>query len=164
MAEQRGVGTSCGEGEADSGGGFDDAGAELEKAQADSGELGGGQGVRRRDGVAHGKDQPVGGGVQYEPHLVGARAAAAGAVGSELGLVQLDQVLRLTAGAIDTLIDMLSRSGLDAGDDEADVEALGGGLDAGAGAALFVPGLGAVSGLGEAAQGGSWSSARRVRM
>jgi hypothetical protein len=58
LAEERGIGTSCGEGEADAAGGFDDPGAELEKAQADGGELGRGEGVRRRDRIAHGEDQP----------------------------------------------------------------------------------------------------------
>ena len=47
---------------------------------------------------------------------------------------------------------MLGRSGLDAGDDEADVEALCGGLDPGAGTAIGVPGFRLVSCLGEAAQ------------
>ena len=61
------------------------------------------------DGVAHGEHQPIGGGVQDEPHLVGERAAAAGAVGGELGLVQLDQVLGLAAGAVERLVDMLGR-------------------------------------------------------
>jgi hypothetical protein len=45
--------------------------------------------------VAHRQDQPVGGGVQDQAHLVGPRAAAAGAVGSQLRLAQLDQVLGL---------------------------------------------------------------------
>jgi hypothetical protein len=42
------------------------------------------------DGVAHGEDQPIGGGVKDEPHLVGSCGPAAGSVGGELGLVQLD--------------------------------------------------------------------------
>ena len=154
LAEECGIGTSCGEGELDAGGGFSDAGAELEEAHADGGELGGGQDVRRGDGVAQGEDQPVGSGVQDQPHLVGERAAAAGAVGSELRLVQFDQVFGLAAGAVDGFVDLLGRSGLEAGNDEADVEALGGGLDAGTGAALGVPRFGAVAGFGEAAQAG----------
>src|ERR1700720_4136984 len=47
---------------------------------------------------------------------------------------------------------MLGRPGLDAGHDEADVEALGGGLDPSAGAAVGVPGFRLVAGLGKAAQ------------
>jgi hypothetical protein len=78
--------------------------------------------------------------VQDEPHLIGERAAAAGAVGTELSLVQLDQVLGSTAGTVEPLINMLGRSGLEAGNDEADVEALGG-LDTGTGTALGLPGF-----------------------
>ena len=44
--------------------------------------------------------------------------------------------------------------GLDAGDNEADVEALCGGLDPGADTAIGVPGFRLVSCLGEAAQTG----------
>src|ERR1700704_4033615 len=49
---------------------------------------------------------------------------------------------------------MLGRPGLDAGDDEADVEALCGGLDPGAGAAVSVPGFRPIACRGEAAQAG----------
>jgi hypothetical protein len=83
--------------------------------------------------------------------LVGERTAAAGAIGGELSLVQLDQVLGLAAGAIDRLVDMLGRSGLETGDDEADIEPLRCGLDPGAGATLLVPGLGLITGLSETA-------------
>ena len=79
--------------------------------------------------------------MQDQPHLVGERAAAAGAVGGELRLVQFDQVLGLASGTVERLVKILCRSGLQAGDDEADVEALCGGLDAGAGAAVGVPGF-----------------------
>jgi hypothetical protein len=43
---------------------------------------------------------------------------------------------------------------VDAGDDEADIEPLSGGFDAGTDTALLIPGLGLIAGLGEAAQGG----------
>src|ERR1700716_769890 len=49
---------------------------------------------------------------------------------------------------------MLRRPGLDAGHAEADVEALGGGLDPSAGAAVGVPGFRVVAGLGKAPQAG----------
>ena len=49
---------------------------------------------------------------------------------------------------------MLGRAGVQAGDDEANVEPLCRRFDAGAGAALPLPRLGLVAGLGEAAQGG----------
>lgn len=38
--------------------------------------------------------------------------------------MQLDQVFGLASGAVERLVDVLGRSGLEAGDDEADVEAL----------------------------------------
>ena len=60
-----------------------------------------------RDGVAHGEHQPVGAGVKDETHLVGGRGPADGAVGGELGLVHLDQVLGLAAGAIEVGIEPL---------------------------------------------------------
>ena len=84
-AEQPSVRTGGSEGHADAGGGFDDAGADLQEPESDRGELGGGQLVSRGDGVAQAEHEPVGGGVQDEAHLVGQRRAAAGAVGGELG-------------------------------------------------------------------------------
>ena len=42
--------------------------------------------------------------MQYETHLIGESGTATGAVGGKLGLVQLDQVLRLAAGAVEALI------------------------------------------------------------
>src|SRR5690242_18342390 len=79
--------------------------------------------------------------MQDQAHLVGERAAAAGTIRGELSLVQLDQVLGLAAGAINRLVNMLGRSGLETGDDEADIEPLLCGLDPGAGATVLVPGL-----------------------
>ena len=108
---------------------LDNPRAELQKPQADGGELGGGKRVSLGDGVLDREHQPIGSGVQNKPHLVGERAAAAGAIGGKLGLVQFDQVLGLPSGAVERLVDMLGRSGLDTGDDEADVEALGGGVN-----------------------------------
>src|SRR3954462_3992627 len=49
---------------------------------------------------------------------------------------------------------MLGRPGLDAGDDETDIEALCGGLDPGTGAPVDMPGFRLVACLGEAAQVG----------
>ena len=67
--------------------GLANAGAELEQAQPDRRELGPGEAMAGRDGVSHGEHQPVGCGVQDEPHLVGGRMPAGGAVGGELALV-----------------------------------------------------------------------------
>ena len=92
--------------------------------------------------------------MQDQPHLVGERAAAAGAVGGELGPVQLDQVFGLTARAIKCHVDVLGSAFGQAGDDKTDVEAFGGGFDSGTSAPLVVPGFGLVAGLGKAAPAG----------
>src|SRR6202022_2906330 len=83
----------------------DNAGTELQKPQADGVELGRGERVRPGNGVSDREDQPVGGSVQNDPHLVGERTAAAGAVGGELRLVQFDEILGLTSGAVERLVD-----------------------------------------------------------
>ena len=62
-------------------------------------------------GVAQREHQPVGGGVQDEAELVGERALAGGAAGGELGLVLLDEVLDLSARAVDPLVEMTGRAG-----------------------------------------------------
>jgi hypothetical protein len=113
VAEERSLWASRGEGEADAGGGLDDTGTEREKAQADGGELGGGERMCRGDCIAHGEGQPVGRGVQDQAHLVGQRAATAGAVGGELGLVQFYQIFGLAAGAVEGLIDVQGRAGVE---------------------------------------------------
>src|SRR5260370_1008120 len=154
VADQSGVGAGSSKGEADARRDLDDADAELQKPQAKGGELRDGERERPGNGITDGEHEPIGGGVQDQPHLVGERAAAAGAVGGELRFVQLDQVLGLAAGAVEGLIDMLGRAGVEARDDKANVEPLCRRLAAGTGAALPLPGLGLVAGLGEAAQGG----------
>lgn len=153
VAEEDGVGAGAGEGDAHPAGGLCDAGGDLEQPEPDGVELGLGEGMGLWDGVAHGEDQPVGGGVKDEPHLVGGRGPAAGAVGGELGLVQLDQVLGLAAGAVEVGIEPFGRAGRDVGDDVADVETEPRRFDAGRDAALPCPGFGGVGGLGEAAHG-----------
>ena len=119
-----------GEGDAHPRRGLADAGGELQKPEADGRELGLGQRVGLGDGGAYGEDQPISGGVQDEPHLIGERRAAAGAVGGELGLVQLDQVLGLAARAVETGIEPLGGAGADVGDDVADIETVPRRLDA----------------------------------
>ena len=86
-------------------------------------ELGSGQFAGFGNGVAHGEHQPIGGGVENKTDLIGERRTAAGAIGGELGLMQLDQVLGLAARAIQAVIDPLGRTRFEAGDDEADIEA-----------------------------------------
>lgn len=53
--QQRRLGAGGGEGEADAGGGLDDAGAELQQPQPERGEFRGRQGVRLGDGVFPGR-------------------------------------------------------------------------------------------------------------
>ena len=101
--EQLGFGAGRGEGNADPCGGLGDATGNLEQAQAHCRELGGGQRLRFGDGVTDSQHQPVGGGVQHEAHLVGECRSTTGAVGGKLALVQLDQVLGLAAGAVESV-------------------------------------------------------------
>jgi hypothetical protein len=68
--------------------------------------------------------------------------------------VQLDQVLGLTAGTVNRLVNMLGRSGLETGDDKAGIEPLRCRLDPGAGATFLVSGLSLITGLCETAQAG----------
>ena len=98
MAEEDGVRAGAGEGDAHPAGGLGDAGGDLQEPEPDRRELGLGESMCLGNGIAHGEDQPIGGGVKDEPHLVGGGGSAAGAVGGELGLVQLEQVLGLAAG------------------------------------------------------------------
>ena len=148
VAQQIRLGTGSREGEADPACGLSDASPELEQPEADRGELGSGEAVGGRDGVAHGEHQPVGGGVQDEPHLVGGGVPAGCAVGGKLGLVQLDQVLCLPAGAVQVGVEPGGRAGGDVRDDIADVEAQPRCLDASGDTTLLAPGLGRVRGLG----------------
>ena len=134
-------------------GGFADAGADLEDPEAQGDELGLGQGVGLGDGIADGEHQPVDRGVEYQPHLIGQGRAAGGSVALELGLVQFDEVLGLAAGAVELGVDVLRAGGLKRGDDVADIEAQGCGLDTGDDATLLPPGLCRVRVSAKAAQG-----------
>ena len=141
-AEQIGFGTSGGEGEAHAAGSLDDAGGDLDQAQAQCRELGPRQVARRGNGVADSEHQPIGAGVQDEAHLIGDWRATRCAIGGKLRFVQLDQVLGLTARAIEAVVKPFRRAVREIGDDEADVEAEPRRLDAGDGAPLSVPGFG----------------------
>ena len=136
--------------DADARGLLDDARACLEQFLAEGCELGPVERHAARHGIAEREHQPVGGGVQDQPELVGERALAGGAVGGELGLVQLDQVLRLAAGAVDPFVEMARPAG-ERGDDVARVEAAGRRLQPGDHAARAVPRAGGVGEVGEAA-------------
>src|SRR5712671_4876388 len=84
----------------------DDAGSDLDQTKADRCELCSRQRRALRSGAAHGKHKPVGGGVQDQAELVGFGIAAGGAVGSELALVQLDEVLGVSPRAIEGLVNL----------------------------------------------------------
>ena len=98
---------------------------------------------------------PISSGMHHQPELVGGRLGARGAIGGEVKLVRLDQVLGLPARAVDVLVEML-RCACEVGDDEARVGALWSGLDAGddttgAGIGRFGPGAGGIVDLAMAA-------------
>src|SRR6202035_1237696 len=90
--------------------------------------------------------------MEHETDLVGERRTATGAIGGELRLVHLDQILGLAARAIQAVVDPLGRADIEAGNDEADVEAEHRRLDTGDGAPFAIPGLCLVARLGIAAQ------------
>jgi len=118
---------------------FGDAGADLNERQAQRIELSFGQGFGFGDGVSHREHKPVGGGVQDQPHLIGAWRAARGAVAFELGFVQLDEVFGLAARAVELGVKLLGHAGFEAGHDVANVQAQRGRLDAGGHAAFDRP-------------------------
>ena len=140
------------EGNPDSADSLDDTCADLDQSQPQGAELGTGQWLRRRDRGAQPEHQPERASVRNETDLVGECGAATGAVGGKLALIQLNQVLGLATGTIESVIQLLGAATGDVGDDEADIEAFGGGLDARSHASWAVPGFGAVASLGIAAQ------------
>jgi hypothetical protein len=89
--------------------------------------------------------------MEHETDLVGVRRTATGAIGGELCLMQLDQILGLAARAIQAVVDPLGRADIEAGDDETDVEAELRRLNTGDGAPFAIPGLCLVARLGIAA-------------
>ena len=135
--------------DADAGGLFYHAGADLEQARPEGRELGPGERHPAGHGIAEGEHQPVGRGVQDEAELVGERALAGGAVRRELALVQLDEVLGLAAGAVDIFVEMAGVSA-ERGDDVAGIEAPRGRLQPGDDPAFAVPRTGGVVEGGEA--------------
>jgi len=83
---------------------LDDADGDLQQLQAQRVELGPGQRMPLGDGGADPVHEPERGRGQHQADLVGDRGMARGAVGRELRLVQLDQVLRLAPLAVDALV------------------------------------------------------------
>ena len=67
--------------------------------------------------------------MKEEAKLVGRSLMAGGAVGGEMVLPRLDMVFRLTARAVEPLIERLGATALQVGDDKASIGSLGAGLD-----------------------------------
>ena len=119
--------------------GFLDTDRNFQQPQPQGRELRLGQIADRRDGVADGEQEPVGSRVKDEPDLVGDRLSARCAVRGEMGLVRLNQVLGLAAGAVEGLVDDTRARSREVGDDEANVEPEFGRFDARDGPALARP-------------------------
>ena len=111
--EELGLGTGGGEGQADAARHFDHASGDLEQLEAQCRELGLGQVALFRNGVADGEHEPIGNGVQNEADLVGERRAARRAIGGKLSLVQLDEIFRLPARAIESFIEPFGRAAVE---------------------------------------------------
>jgi hypothetical protein len=92
--------------------------------------------------------------VLNEPHLVGERRTAAGAAGSELSLVHLDQDLTLARCTTESVVDVLSGARGDIGHHETDIEAERG---------RFAPCTGASSVPGPQMTAASFSATRTLR-
>ena len=152
MPEQAGVWTGGGECEPNAACGLDDASAYFQKFFAQGRELGDDQRMSFGDIVTQIEHQPICGGVQDEPHLIGERRKTGSSIRRQLALVQFDQIFHLPTRAIERVVDMLGRSFRDVGDDEADIEPQLGCFDAGADAPLAFPGFGGVVCLRVASQ------------
>ena len=100
VSDERFFRTCAGESNTDAGRDFDDAGSDFDETELERGELGLLERRAVRDGLAHGPEQPVGGGVQDQPHLVGAGAGTRCSIALELGFMKLDQVLGLPSGSV----------------------------------------------------------------
>ena len=120
--EHGGVRADCWQPDADASAAFDDARGEFDQAQTQRVKFY----PRPRRSLGRSSpesvQQPIGGGVQDQAYLVGARVATRGAIGGELGLVQLDEVLRLATPTVDRLVEIFGRS-RQRGDDVTDVVA-----------------------------------------
>src|ERR671910_197100 len=127
-----------------------DAGGDFDQRETDRVELGvtPERGLGRQ--AAQRVQQPVGGGVEQQAELVGRGAGARRAVGGEVQLVCLDQVLRLAALAVDAFVEPARRA-REIGDDEAAVAAVARRLDPHDDLTLDLPAPGSVAERAEAA-------------
>ena len=135
----------------DAGDEFSNPGGDLDEGEAQSVELGVApkRGLRRQ--AAQGVQEPVGGGMDQEPELIGGRLGARRSVGGEVQLVRLDRILGLAATAVEDLVEPARGAG-EVGDDEAAVAAERRCLDTGDDPALLaLPALGGVAQVTEAA-------------
>jgi hypothetical protein len=103
-ADQVGFGTCRGKRKANAACGFDDTGSDFQEAKTQRHELGCGQFPGFGNRVAHRQLQPISGGVENEADLIGGRRTAAGAIGGELRLMQLDQIFGLASRAIQAVV------------------------------------------------------------
>src|SRR5215212_4112418 len=94
--------------------------------------------------------EPVGGGVQYQPELVGGGLATRGPVRGQVPLVGLDQVFGLASCAVHDLV-VPPRRAAQAGDNEPAIRSPVRRLDPGDYPSLDAPGLGSIAELGIAA-------------
>jgi hypothetical protein len=81
---------SCGERQPDPRSSLLDPECNLQQPQADGGEFSAGQRLHVRNGTAYLQHQPVGGGVQDQPYLIGERRTTTCPVRRRLALVPLD--------------------------------------------------------------------------
>ena len=102
---------------------FDDAGGDLDEAQAQGVELGDAprRALRHRD--AKPPHQPIGAGVEEETELIGRRLGAGRAVRRQMRLPGLDVVFGLAASAIKVFVEAARVALPEIGDDEAGVGA-----------------------------------------
>src|SRR5579864_2938665 len=90
--------------------------------------------------------------MQKQAHLVGGGTATRGAVSGKMGFPSLDVVLGLATGAVDVVVNRASAQAVEAGDNEAGVDALRPGFDAGDDALDAIPASGGLVEFLEAAQ------------
>ena len=109
---------------------LDDAGGDLDEAEAQRVELG--DAPHRTLWHRHAKSphQPVRARMQEQPKLVGCRPGAGRAIRRQMGLPGLDMVFGLAAPAIDILVEPASVAFAQIGDDEAGVRSFRARFDA----------------------------------
>ena len=131
---------------------LDDAGGNLDQAQAKRVELGDAPHRAPRHRDAKLPHQPISAGVEEEAELVGGRLGAGGPVGGQMGLEGFDVVLGLTAPAVEIFVERACVAPRQVGDDEACIRPFRADLDAGDDALDAAPTLSAVVEFLEPAQ------------